>query len=108
GVLLFLIITGVYLWWPLKRITIKRGSSWRRFHFDLHNTAGIYSAAFLLILGITGLIIHFDDVISERIHKASGTEAVSKNVPSVVQPGVRPIPTDQAVEAAFAALPGID
>src|SRR5947209_5394587 len=43
-VLVWLVISGVYLWWPQKRITVKSGASWVRVLFDLHNAVGIYSA----------------------------------------------------------------
>src|SRR5260370_4709571 len=35
-VLLFLVLSGVVLWWPLKRLTLKWSASWRRINFDLH------------------------------------------------------------------------
>src|SRR5580704_10675809 len=40
--LLFSISSGLYLWWPLKRVRIR--SSWwsRGFWFDLHNALGIF------------------------------------------------------------------
>ena len=55
--MLVLLISGIYLWWPVKRIAIDRRATGRRFWFDLHNAAGIFSLAFLLILTITGLMI---------------------------------------------------
>jgi len=106
GVLLFLVLSGIYLWWPQKRGTVKwRASAWR-VNFDLHNAVGIYSAIFLLALGITGIVIHFDNDIEQFLHKTAGTAKVTKNVPSVVQPGVTPITPDQAIQNALAALPG--
>lgn len=106
-VLLFLVSSGIYLWWPQKRATIKwkSVSSWR-IHFDIHNTAGIYSAIFLLVLGISGLLIHYDNEIEEALHKANGTVKIGKNTPSVVQKGVTPIGPDQAIQVALAELPG--
>jgi uncharacterized iron-regulated membrane protein len=106
AVLLFLVASGIYLWWPYKRVTVKWGASASRIHFDLHNTAGIYSALFLLVLGTTGIVIHFGDDIEKYLHKSAGTQKIGKNIPSVVQPGVAPITPDQAVESALAKLPG--
>jgi uncharacterized iron-regulated membrane protein len=106
AVLLFLVMSGIFLWWPYKRVTVKWGASASRIHFDLHNTAGIYSALFLLVLGTTGIMIHFGDDIEKYLHKSAGTERIGRNIPSVVQPGAAPITPDQAVEAALAALPG--
>src|SRR5438552_3450187 len=55
-----LIITGIYLWWPLKRATIRPGSSWRQLMFDSHSAAGIYSGLFLVVLALTGIAISLD------------------------------------------------
>ena len=106
-VLLFLVLSGIYLWWPQKRVTIKwkAASSWR-VHFDIHNTAGIYSALFLLVLGFSGLLIHYDNEIETYLHKANGTAKIGKNTPSVVQKGVAPISPDQAIQTALDEMPG--
>jgi len=106
GVLIFLVLSGVYLWWPLKRVQVKWGASARRVHFDVHNAVGIYSAVFLLLLGITGMTIHFDDTLEEYLHHVAGTHKIGKAAPSVPQKGVSPVTPDQAVAAALAALPG--
>ncbi len=106
GVLLFLVLSGIYLWWPIKRASINWSANARRINFDLHNTAGIYSAAFLLVLGVTGIAIHFDNDIETYLHQRAGTQKIGKNTPSVPQNGVTPITPDQALQAALAALPG--
>jgi uncharacterized iron-regulated membrane protein len=106
AVLLFLVLSGIYLWWPVKRASINWSANARRIHFDLHNTAGIYSAAFLLVLGVTGIAIHFDDDIETYLHQRTGTQKVAKNIPSVPQNGAAPITPDQALQSALAALPG--
>ena len=106
GVLLFLVISGLYLWWPLKRATIKWSASARRINFDLHNVAGIYSAAVLLVLGITGIVVHFDNDIEKYLHASNGTKPTPRNGPSTPLPGATRITPDQAVQSATAALPG--
>src|SRR6266404_1560219 len=106
GVLLFLVISGIYLWWPGKRATIAWAANWRRIQFDVHNTVGIYSAAFLLMLGLTGVVIHFDDDIEQGLHRMAGTAKIGKNTPSVPQAGAAQITPDQAIEFALAAMPG--
>jgi uncharacterized iron-regulated membrane protein len=106
AILLFLVLSGVYLWWPVKRASINWSANARRIHFDLHNTAGIYSAAFLLVLGVTGIAIRFDDDIETHLHQRAGTQKIAKNIPSVPQNGVTPITADQALQIALAALPG--
>jgi uncharacterized iron-regulated membrane protein len=106
GVLLFLVLSGIYLWWPRKRLSVKWSGSARRVNFDLHNAAGIYSAAFLLVLGITGIAIHFDNDLEQYLHRAAGTVKIGRSAPSVIQPGVHTITPDQAIQDAVAALPG--
>ncbi|MBQ9800792.1 MAG: PepSY domain-containing protein [Thermoguttaceae bacterium] len=57
---IFLILSGVALWIPKKRsqlkarLTAKLTAGKRRAVFDLHNALGIYTAAPLLVLAITG------------------------------------------------------
>jgi uncharacterized iron-regulated membrane protein len=106
AVLLFLVLSGIYLWWPVKRASVNWSANARRIHFDLHNTAGIYSAAFLLLLGVTGIAIRFDDDIETYLHQKAGTQKIAKNIPSVFQNGVTPITPDQGLQIALAALPG--
>ncbi len=106
GVLLFLVLSGIYLWWPAKRASIRTDAGARRFHFDLHNTAGIYSAAFLLILGITGLAVHFDNEIENSLHRMAGTQRIGRNFPSTGEKGPAPVTVDQAVQIALQAMPG--
>ena len=59
-VTLFLLLSGLYLWWPLKRATIGWSGAPRRTWFDIHNTIGIISIVFLLALTITGIVIGFE------------------------------------------------
>jgi uncharacterized iron-regulated membrane protein len=106
AMLLFLVISGVYLWWPVKRASVNWTASARRIHFDLHNTAGIYSAVFLLVLGITGIAIHYDNELETYLHQRAGTHKIGKNIPSVPQNGVTPISPDQSLEIARVAMPG--
>ena len=54
---LFLIPTGIYLWWPAKRFGVRRNASWRLRLWDLHNTLGIFLAFPVLFLALTGSLI---------------------------------------------------
>ncbi|MEO8026574.1 MAG: PepSY-associated TM helix domain-containing protein [Bryobacteraceae bacterium] len=105
-VLLFLVASGVYLWWPYKRWTVKWKASARRVHFDIHNTTGIYSAVFLLLLGITGALIHYNDEIEAYMLKSAGEVKVGKSAPSVIQAGAKKISPDEALKVATATIPG--
>src|SRR5262249_22780217 len=61
GALVALVGSGLYLWWPLKRLSIRQGGSSYQTWFDLHSLFGIVSLAFLLLLSLTGVFIGFDD-----------------------------------------------
>jgi uncharacterized iron-regulated membrane protein len=107
--LLVLLFTGLYLWWPLKRVTIGAGSG-RRFWFDFHNAAGIFSFVFLLAIAVTGVVIGFDDEVVPMIYKATRSAPklmYARPQPSfTVTPSGTPIGPDRAVEIARATLPG--
>ena len=105
-VIIFLVLSGIYLWWPLKRSTVKFGAPARRASFDIHNTVGIYSAAFLLILAITGTAVAFDDTVFPWVYKVTNSTPPKRSAPSTVQPGAPAITPDEALRAASDALPG--
>ncbi len=105
-VLLFLVLSGVVLWWPLKRLTIKWSASWRRINFDLHQAAGIYSSLFLLLLTCTGLMIGFDGMLMPLVFKATNSQPPVYEAQSTPQAGVKPLTAEQALTIAASALPG--
>jgi len=66
-VFVFLLISGLVMWWPKKwnrrargnGFTIKWKGKFKRVNYDLHNVLGFYSFIFALILGLTGLVLSF-------------------------------------------------
>jgi uncharacterized iron-regulated membrane protein len=62
----FILITGIILWWPktrrilLQRLKIKTDGGSKRFSHDLHIVLGFYSAIFLFVFAFTGLAWSFD------------------------------------------------
>jgi len=48
-ILAFLALSGLYLWWPRKRLKISLSGNVQRLSFDLHNTIGLFSSLFLLL-----------------------------------------------------------
>jgi len=110
-VILFLLLSGLYLWWPAKRVRIRRGTSSWRFWFDVHNAVGIFSLVFLLALAITGIVIGFEDVTTPWFYKVTGTQPLvfynrAAKFEVTPPPDAKPIAPDQAVATARAALPG--
>lgn len=65
-VFLISVLTGLILWWPLtgkwKRVlTIKRNTSPERFNYDLHQSAGFYSAIVLLTVLMSGIYFNLPE-----------------------------------------------
>jgi len=109
--MLFLILSGLYLWWPLKRVAVRpRVGGWR-FWFDLHNATGIFSFVFLLALAATGIVIGFDDRIAPLLYRVTRSAPVVMYAPPPkfqVTPSGTPIGPDRAVAIARLTLPGAE
>ncbi|PAM93908.1 peptidase [Flavobacterium sp. IR1] len=64
-IFVFLLISGMVLWWPKKikhlkqRLTVKWNASFKRVNWDFHSTFGFYSFLVLLIICLTGLTWSF-------------------------------------------------
>jgi uncharacterized iron-regulated membrane protein len=64
--LLFSVLTGLIVWWPLggqfkKALTMKCNASAERFNFDLHKAVGFYSSFILLFAIASGVYLVFPD-----------------------------------------------
>lgn len=107
--IIFLALSGLYLWWPLKRVRIDwNGGRTRRSWFDLHNAVGVFSLLFLLILATTGVVIGFDRTTTPLFFKITGSTP-GPRIPRKSEPhaaDAKPITPDQAVEVARLAIPG--
>ena len=61
----FVLISGVVVWWPRTRKALKNSlkivanKGWRRFWYDLHVAGGVYAFVFLLAMALTGLTWSF-------------------------------------------------
>ncbi|BEV05277.1 PepSY-associated TM helix domain-containing protein [Chryseobacterium gambrini] len=66
-IFLFMLISGIILWWPKNKAARKQRFSfkwknvqnWKRKNYDLHNVLGFYASVFALIFSITGLFYAF-------------------------------------------------
>ena len=104
---LFLLASGLYLWWPTKRVRVQWRSGERKSWFDLHNAIGVFSLVFLLVLSLTGLVIGFEGDSGPLLYKLTGSQPVRRPSPKIApQPGVPVISPDRAMEIARAELPG--
>jgi len=107
SVALFLLsLSGFYLWWPVKRFTIKRGSAARRWWFDLHNAVGIFSLLFLVVLSGTGILIGFEKISVPMFYRITGSSPARPPKPPLPPAKSTPISADQALAIARAAISG--
>jgi uncharacterized iron-regulated membrane protein len=78
-IFLFILLTGVILWWPktrkvlAQRIRVKWDGSWKRLNHDLHIVLGFYTAIFLFIFAFTGLAWSFQ-WFNKAIYKVTRSE----------------------------------
>ncbi|MCU0321962.1 MAG: PepSY domain-containing protein [Chitinophagaceae bacterium] len=64
----FLLITGIYLWWPRNKKNVKQRfvfkwkalTNWKRKNFDLHTILGFYASWIIIFAVITGLAWSFN------------------------------------------------
>lgn len=64
-IFLAMVITGLILWWPKQKKSLKQSLSlrwnarWRRKNYDLHQVLGFYVMIFALVFAVTGLVWGF-------------------------------------------------
>jgi uncharacterized iron-regulated membrane protein len=79
SIFLFILITGIILWWPgnkkklRQRLKLKWNAGWKRINHDLHIVIGFYSAIFLFAFAFTGLAWSFQ-WFNDGIYRITGTE----------------------------------
>ncbi|MBI3883672.1 MAG: PepSY domain-containing protein [Sphingobacteriales bacterium] len=83
----FLLITGVILWWPRNKKAIKKSffvkwdASKKRLNYDLHNIFGFYAVIFGLMVSLTGLMWAFEWFNHSVQYIANGGAAYEKPKP---------------------------
>ncbi|MEO8677897.1 MAG: PepSY domain-containing protein [Vicinamibacterales bacterium] len=103
--MIFLVLSGFYLWWPLKRVTITWNASRRRRWLDVHAVTGIGVFVFLLLLGITGAAIAFDGA-EDLMYRVTGSQPAARPAHVVTPIPAGRISIDRAMAIAAAAIPG--
>ncbi len=85
-IFLFIIITGIVLWWPRnrailkQRLKIKSDAGFKRLNHDYHVVFGFYSAIFLFVFAFTGLAWSFE-WFNKAIYTVTGTKMVKQETP---------------------------
>lgn len=104
-VTLLLTISGLYLWWPVKRIQINWAASGRRRWFDVHNTIGVLAFVFLFIASLTGVVIGFESVTSPMFYRLTRSQRYPGALPVTPKPGAPLLIPDDAVAMARTVMP---
>lgn len=90
-IFVFMLISGMVLWWPKKWKKLKKGlkikwdARWYRLNYDLHNVLGFYSLLFLLLVSITGLYVSYGWVKSGLIVAMGGQPVLTANTSEEAQ-----------------------
>jgi uncharacterized iron-regulated membrane protein len=103
----FLILTGVILWWRRKIWRISPRVSWRRVNFDLHSMLGIYGLLVFLGLAATGIMMSWHGVgqfLLRASHQPPRTRTTWHSRPI---PGGFPLSLDEIVARAGSEFPGV-
>ncbi|MBF9141201.1 PepSY-associated TM helix domain-containing protein [Hymenobacter properus] len=117
---LFILATGIVLWWPTARkafsarLKVKWGSSWKRLNHDFHIVLGFYASVFLFVIALTGVGMSFDWV-GEGINKLThsplkrpeapeSAAPVGAGAPAFAADAVLALARQQAPDAEFYAL----
>lgn len=108
---LSLMFTGLYLWWPrTKAILSKRlrvqwqDANWKRRSYDLHVVLGFYTMWLLIITAATGLVWSFD-VVEDSIYWITGSERGAPRPTSTVVEDGSPIDFDMALATVQTLMP---
>jgi uncharacterized iron-regulated membrane protein len=111
SVFLFILLTGIILWWPQNkkvikhRLTLKWDAGWKRLNHDLHIVIGFYTAIFLFIFAFTGLAWSFT-WFNDGIYWITGTENVKFEPPkSLVTEAKQPVTLDKVYQLANITMP---
>lgn len=88
-IFVFILITGIVLWWPKTRaklkqhLTIKWGASWKRVTHDLHIVIGFYASIILFASAFTGLAFAFE-WFNDGIYWVTGTDRKRPEAPKSI------------------------
>lgn len=93
---LFLLISGLVLWWPKnraaskKRFTIKWNAKWKRVNYDLHNVLGFYMTWILIFIAFSGLVMGFQWFASASYWASTGGKSLVQFEESISDTTRRP------------------
>lgn len=113
-VFVFLLGTGLYLWWPRlalwrAKFRLRRGRGRIPFHYDLHQLVGIFALPGLAVIVMTGVIFTYPGVAKNLWYGLIRTEQTVSLSDRILRAERRPTPVltyEELVKRAEAAAPG--
>ena len=109
--LLFSVLTGLIVWWPLtgkwrRALVIKRRASAERLNHDLHQTFGFYAAPVLLAVLLSGIYMNLPGQFMALVKLFSPATRSFEDLPhSMPLPGAKPLSLEQALDIARSRYP---
>ena len=110
-IFVFMLISGIILWWPAKRqgtkqkFSIMRNVKGPKRIYDLHSVLGFYAAWIIIFTALTGMIWSFKWA-EGTMYWFCGSKKEMKKPVSVYNPGNKIFSLDKAVEQGIAMYPG--
>jgi uncharacterized iron-regulated membrane protein len=102
---LFLVLSGIVIWWREKLWRVNTSASWKRINFDLHHALGVSAAIVLLLITSTGLWVHYATV-DDWMRKLNRSPTPAAPAQPAVEPGTPVLSFDSIAAAARGAVPG--
>lgn len=105
--LLLLNLTGLILWWRRRICRFRWSTTGVSFHFYAHQSIGFYAWAFLMLLSLTGIALHWEGPAGRLADRLTGSPPPAKMLPAdPVQQGDIPLDSDELVSIAEKSAPG--
>jgi uncharacterized iron-regulated membrane protein len=105
AIALFLVLSGVILWWRDKLWRVRWSASWKRVIFDLHHSLGVIAALVMLIIAASGVIMHYESLSKWIFSLDASPPPAAPTQPAGVA-GAVSISSDSAYQVAMRTLPG--
>lgn len=105
GLALFLVVTGVILWWRDKLWRVRWSASWKRVVFDLHHSLGVFAAIVITVIASSGLFIHYD-ALSNALPRLDRSPPPKIPAQPTAPAGTPTVSADSVYHVATRALPG--
>jgi uncharacterized iron-regulated membrane protein len=106
--LLILSVTGLMLWNGWKKFTvgfkIRWQAKWRILQYDIHKVAGVLSAAFLVLIAVSGSMMVFDKPIKSLAYLLTGQTKITPPI-STLSTNHSQLTLDQFLQTAKASFP---